>query len=463
MAGLLHHYIRLALQHHRLSLLSAQHGCALPSTQHSRWPGGLGRLIRIMRIRGDVLENWLGADFRHHGVWTFAATAPLRSTPSLFTADPTNVQAILAKNFADWGLGPAREKKFGPFLGVGVFTADGEVWSRSRAIVRPAFQRKQVSDLRETDVHVSRLMRCLGSDANSDGWTSVTDIMPFIFRFTMDNATQFLFGESVESQQQGDNHQTQAFEEAFHNATTGVGLKMFIGPFFWVVDCSMSFRRACRLCREYAVRFVDAALAVRKQGKMNGAAESGTEKGVFLRTLIEATQDRTALRDQLMQLLFAGRDTTATLLSWSLLCLAHTPGAWQRLREEVQGKFGLEDEASQLVSYESLKECAYLQNVLRETLRLFPPIGVNGKQALRDTVLPTGGGPDGSQPIAVARGTPVLFTTYIMHRRPDIWGHDAAEWNPDRWAGRRPGWSYIPFNGGPRHCPGGEYYIYVRT
>lgn len=295
--------------------------------------------------------------------------------------------------------------------------------------------------------------------------------MPYIYRFTLDNATQFLFGESVESQLQSDASETQAsetqaFEEAFHTATTGVGLKMFIGPFYWIVDCRSAFRRACRLCKEYTVRFVDQALAVHAETKKEQEAPAPEDdeknnaekgKGIFLRTLVEATQDRTELRDQLMQLLFAGRDTTATLLSWSLLCFAHTPGAWDRLRTEILTMFGPGgDEGDELISFESLKGCTYLQNALRETLRMFPPIGVNGKQALCDTVLPTGGGADGSQPIAVAKGTPVLFTTYIMQRRPDIWGDDAHEWKPDRWVtGLRPGWSYIPFNGGPRHCPGG--------
>ncbi|KAF7595587.1 hypothetical protein BBP40_005623 [Aspergillus hancockii] len=73
-----------------------------------------------------------------------------------------------------------------------------------------------------------------------------------------------------------------------------------------------------------------------------------------------------------------------------------------------------------------------------------PPGGVNSKQALQDTVLPTGGGPDGSQPIAVTQGTPVLLMTYIMLRQPDLWVDDAVEWKPDRWTGLRPGWNYIP-------------------
>lgn len=471
LAAILNYFIGQVLQWRRLVSLTSQNSCAKPSTTHTRWPAGLGRLIRILGIRGDVLENWLGADFRSHGFWTFAIEAPLVPTASIFTAEPANVQCMLAKNFGHWGLGPARAKKFGPFLGVGVFTADGDIWARSRAIVRPAFQRKQVSDLSATELHVSRLLGRLGGQPGEDGWTSPRNVMPYIYRFTLDNATQFLFGESVESQLQSDASETQAsetqaFEEAFHTATTGVGLKMFIGPFYWIVDCRSAFRRACRLCKEYTVRFVDQALAVHAETKKEQEAPAPEDdeknnaekgKGIFLRTLVEATQDRTELRDQLMQLLFAGRDTTATLLSWSLLCFAHTPGAWDRLRTEILTMFGPGgDEGDELISFESLKGCTYLQNALRETLRMFPPIGVNGKQALCDTVLPTGGGADGSQPIAVAKGTPVLFTTYIMQRRPDIWGDDAHEWKPDRWVtGLRPGWSYIPFNGGPRHCPGG--------
>jgi hypothetical protein len=97
-------------------------------------------------------------------------------------------------------------------------------------------------------------------------------------------------------------------------------------------------------------------------------------------------------------------------------------------------------------------------------LRLYPPVPVNFRTALRDTVLPTGGGPDGKSPIIVLKGKTVAFCPYALHRRPDLYGIDAASFQPERWDEDMPllfdsinaKWGYIPFGAGPRTCLGSE-------
>lgn len=94
----------------------------------------------------------------------------------------------------------------------------------------------------------------------------------------------------------------------------------------------------------------------------------------------------------------------------------------------------------------------------------------NERQALRNTILPTGGGPHGSSPVYVPKGTLVCYNIYAMHRRSDIYGPDAYEFRPERWEDGelQPRWGYLPFNGGPRICIGQRYaltevgYVLVR-
>jgi cytochrome P450 len=82
----------------------------------------------------------------------------------------------------------------------------------------------------------------------------------------------------------------------------------------------------------------------------------------------------------------------------------------------------------------------------------------NARFASKDTTLPRGGGPDFQSPIFIPSGTVVVYSVYTMHRRTDIYGADAAVFRPERWdEGLRPGWGYLPFNGGPRICVGQQF------
>lgn len=90
-------------------------------------------------------------------------------------------------------------------------------------------------------------------------------------------------------------------------------------------------------------------------------------------------------------------------------------------------------------------------------LRLHPVVPANLRFANTDTVLPRGGGPDGNSPVFVPKGSIVAYHVYALHRREEFFGPDANDFRPERWAEIRPGWEYLPFNGGPRICVGQQY------
>lgn len=97
-------------------------------------------------------------------------------------------------------LGPIRRGNFFPLLGNGIFTEDGKPWERSRAMMRPQFAREQVSDLDLEERHVQNMFRELDFFLQPDEWTDIVDLQVLFFRLTLDSATEFLFGESVDSQ-----------------------------------------------------------------------------------------------------------------------------------------------------------------------------------------------------------------------------------------------------------------------
>ncbi|RKO88952.1 cytochrome P450 [Blyttiomyces helicus] len=141
-----------------------------------------------------------------------------------------------------------------------------------------------------------------------------------------------------------------------------------------------------------------------------------------------------------------GRDTTAQALSWTFYMLAKNPAAEGRLVEEIMQTLG----DVRAPTYDQVKTMRYSNAVFHETLRLYPSVPKESKQALADDVLPDG--------TIVDAGTYVLWIPYAMGRSRAIWGEDAKEYRPDRWLEEKDlqpsSWEYPVFNGGPRICLG---------
>jgi len=177
----------------------------------------------------------------------------------------------------------------------------------------------------------------------------------------------------------------------------------------------------------------------------------------FLHMVARSTRDAKEIRDQLMAVLIAGRDTTAATLSWTIYELANYPATYRKLRDEVLATVG----PSRAPTYEDLKSMTYLTHTLNETLRLYPAVPFNTRSALQDTRLP---GKPGQPDIIVLEGDTVTYSTMAMQRRADLYPPvsekfaDPGLFSPDRWDHWTPkAWNYLPFNGGPRICVGQNF------
>jgi cytochrome P450 len=172
-----------------------------------------------------------------------------------------------------------------------------------------------------------------------------------------------------------------------------------------------------------------------------------------LNALFKKTEDPTELRNQLLNILIASRDTTTSLMSWTFWLLAKHPEIYNKLRSHIITHFGSDDQANR-ITFERLNSCKYLQFVMKEVLRLYPPIAINSRKATKDTTLPLGGGSDEQSPIFLKEGQVVIFYAHITHTLREFWGPDANNFDPDRWADQKSTWAYLPFSGGPRICLG---------
>jgi cytochrome P450 len=287
-----------------------------------------------------------------------------------------------------------------------------------------------------------------------DGWTGTVDLQPLNFRLTVDSASEFLFGESCNSQLAAlpdyptPTHSNEvsdaAFVQAFEHSQDKIAQAFRLNDWYYLL-LTKDYYESCKVCHKYIDHFVQRALDHEKKGPASG----DKEKYFFLEGLAAQTQDPVEIRDQLLSILVAGRDTTASLLGFLWLMLCQHPEVFSKLRAAVINDFGTYNHSKE-ISFSGLKKCSYLQWCMNEVLRLFPSVPMNSRRSVRDTTIPRGGGPDGMSPVFVPKSTEVMYSVYVMHRNKDIWGPDAEAFIPERWEKRKAGFEYLPFNGGPR-------------
>ena len=334
----------------------------------------------------------------------------------------------------------------------GIFTTDGAAWAHSREMLRPNFTRSQVGDLPTFERHIQNLIHIIPRDR------STVDLSELFFRLTIDSATEFLFGESCASLTKTE---PDGFALCFNRALDYCAHRTRWGPVYAsLFPANKHFAADSKYIHAFADHFVRRALAKRNtlpQEKHD--ADQVSERYVFIEELARRTSDPVAIRSEALNILLAGRDTTASLLTNMWFMLARRPDIWRALQADIATLHG------SIPTFTELKDLKYLQALMRESLRVHPVVPQNSREALVDTTLPRGGGPDGRSPVFIPRGTAVAWSLYTMHRRTDLYGPDADEFRPARWLddpstgkkGLRPGWEYLPFNGGPRICLGQQF------
>ncbi|KAF1963320.1 cytochrome P450 alkane hydroxylase-like protein [Byssothecium circinans] len=416
--------------------------------RNSYAPLGLDLLYELIThsIKDQNYELWrkMFAKARP-GMWTLEAGIGRRV---ILTAEPENIKAVLATQFKEYGKGEKFHKEWFNFLGNGIFGVDGHLWHNSRQLIRPQFIKDRLSDLDIFEEHVQILIENLSE-------ASEVDMLDMFFKYTLDAATHFLLGTSVDSQRQA---QTE-FADAFYNVQRVQSYIARMGPLNWALPRRlMGFYDSLKVLNAFVNVYIEKALAL--SPKELEEKTNHDEGYTFLHSIASYTRDRQELRDQIVSILLAGRDTTACTLNWTIYELSLQPEIVAKLRQEIIERVGLE----RTPTYQNLKDMKYLQNVMQETLRLYPVVPYNIRVSLQDTTLPIGGGRDGTQPIAIPEGTPIGYSPLVMQRREDLYPSEAsgfppvAKFVPERWYNWTPkNWQYIPFNGGPRICIGQQF------
>ena len=274
-------------------------------------------------------------------------------TDIIQTTEPENVKTILALDFKKWSLGNRRKHAFVPLLGHGIFTTDGAAWHNSRELLRPNFARSQVGDLAMYEIHIDQLIKSIPKDG------STVNLQDLFFMLTMDSATEFLFGESTGCLNPKSNDENIEFAHAFNRSQEAIAEVFRTGKIGeWLRGPMMKDDR--KYCQDFVDKFVRKGLEHRKRLDLEKADANADDRYVFLYELVKRTTDPVQLRAELMNVLLAGRDTTASLLSDIWFVLARRPDIWAKLREEVDALSG------EKPTFEQIKDMRYLRWVLNE-------------------------------------------------------------------------------------------------
>ena len=278
----------------------------------------------------------------------------LTTFPVISTIEPENIKAVLSTHFKDFEIGSPRRRAFGPIIANSILVADGVEWEHSRAFLKPSFSRSQVGDLTTLEVHVKNLIEAIPRDR------STVDLAELFLRFTADVTTDFMFGESILSQPRPD-----AFggdlTKACRDAQLGAEKRFRLGVFANLIP-QPAFYRSVNKVHAFMEAHVDKAIEQRRSlNETKQEATKSESRYIFLNELAKLTDDRLVLRDQLLGIFFAGRDTTAALLSNLFYVLARNAEAYRKLRDEISTLKG------QKPTLDDLKGLKYLTWCLNES------------------------------------------------------------------------------------------------
>jgi len=384
------------------------------STEHRLPPAPAGRGIRQM-VR-EPLQFFTGIAAEYGDVVRYRS-AP---DPAYLLNHPDYVRHVLVDNNKNYTKATSSNLMFTRVVGEGLLTSEGSTWRKQRRMMQPSFHHLRLEKLDSMIVDAARWMLDGWERAYQDG--QPIDLAREMAAVTLTVTTRALFGVDL-----GD--QVREIGEIVNRAADY--LEKPSNPH--LIQSSSELAEVVeRIIRE------------RRQDFKDG--------GDLLSSMIQARdQDGEAmtdeqLRTQVMTLLLAGYETTANALTWTWYLLSQNPGAMERLRNEVRTALG-----DRPVTYADLEDMPYLQMVLDEGLRLYPPAWTLGRRAINEDHI---GG------YYVAPDTIIAICIYALHRHPGFWDKPDV-FEPERFAPEnsngRHKFAYVPFGAGPRQCIGNNF------
>ncbi|KAF8039147.1 hypothetical protein BT93_B1636 [Corymbia citriodora subsp. variegata] len=362
---------------------------------------------------------------------------------TLYVYDVEAVREISTCTSLDFGKPSYQLKAMGPLLGQGILTSNGAKWAHQRKILAPELFADKVKGMINLMVESSiTLVNSWSQMIEKEGGVAEINIDSHMRSFSGDVISKACFGSNYARGQE-------IFSKlrALQEAISKIAFTSMIPGFRYLP--TKSNREIWKLEREIQ----SLILNVVKERK------EATSKKDLLEMILEGARNSSELGggdttdrfvvDNCKNIYLAGYETTAVAASWTLMLLASNPGWQAKVREEVMQVL----RGGQLLDADTIRKMKTLTIVINESLRLYPPVAIVSREALEDMKFGN---------IQVPKGVNVWTLMVTLHQDPEIWGSNADQFDPKRFANGVTGacklpYAYMPFGVGPHTCLGQNF------
>lgn len=348
-----------------------------------------------------------------------------------------------------------------PWLGTGLLISSGEKWFQRRKIITPTFHFKMLENFldvfnKEADVLVSKLKNKVGKGE--------FNIYDYVTLCALDSICETSMGVQVNAQDNPNNEYTTAVKQMsiFILRRIFTILRSFPSLFF-LYSFAREQKRVISKLHKFTNSVIDTRRTMLEQEKVTGEVKFDLQeedmyskrKMTFLDLLLNVTVDgkplsREDIREEVDTFMFEGHDTTTSGISFTLYHLAKYQDVQQKLYEEIIRVLGNDKKSGKLTNVQ-IQELEYLDMVVKESMRLIPPVPIIGRTLLEDMEM------NGA---IIPAGTSISIKIFNIHRNPNIWP-EPEKFIPERFSksneDKRGPYDFIPFSAGFRNCIGQRY------
>ncbi|CAI6331935.1 unnamed protein product [Periconia digitata] len=414
----------------------------------------LGHFPRIFKeATGDPQRDWIES-VPNDGVlyyrWFF-------NEPRVLVTSPKALAEVLVQRSYEFVKPENVRSGLGRLLGVGILLAEGNEHKRQRRALMPAFSFRHIKDLypvfwaKSTEMTDS-IAKAIQTDPSG---SNVVEIRDWASRATLDIIGIAGMGQDFNALQDPTSELNETYRTIF-NPGAGARLLQVVAILLpqWFLRI-LPLKRNTEMQDAIAtIRRVSHSLIQTKRAKLEKGSRTDVD---ILSVAIESggfTDED--LINQLMTFLAAGHETTASSMTWTTYLLCKHPSAQRKLREELLQNLPTLSDPSVPLSSTDIDRLPYLNAVLNESSRVFPPVPLTLREADKDTTI---------QSHFIPKGTTVVICPWAVNTSTALWGPDAHEFKPERWlgagkantGGAESNYAITTFLHGPRSCIGKDF------